>query len=868
MPVIPAQRRDTIEGFNPSSTAPRGERSTRIHGELKGIPRAADLMTIRSLEQTHTVSLPIDTVQHQVATTSYEIVPDTDDPTAAHQEAAADSMRFFEGRYNTNNQSFDKLTKQVINGILSINTGTIELVPRSDGYLGELYVRDGATMVKAPDRKGRLPQPPEPAFWQFAIQGAIQRFDWDDPVRDLAEHVGTMGYGRFARKPIPFSRDELVWLGEDGKEWHPYGFGRVQKVRRLVEIILNQDVSNRKYFPANEVPEGIVNIVEASQEQVQDVREWWNEEIKGERHKVGILGGNGSDIEWMPFRATPEELEFIESQKWYNKLVWYVFGVSANEIGHIEDVNRAASAEQGMAVWRKTTKPLLEVVQNGINTGILPYMEPYDRVDGELRFEWQFDNPEVEQLEREKQHQDLDRGLRTINEVRQERGVSEVPWGDIPDELRAAIARRHPRWALENWGDVPEDDLPDERPSGDLLSFDGSPDGSPTGTREDGTVDVTRGREDPLAHWTRDALRNERWQGDFPPLKGHADELRDDLAPIFAGVGDDLEDVLEDEWPEERLHAGGEQKQPLPDIDSIVESISVAGLLQDVVVDADVEALGVGAEWHADQLEEELEDRDDDLAAELSFDVEDTMARDALERQAAQRMTTVEESVKARVQRSLLDVVEDGGGVNEATQALRETVDELSDSHSRLVSRTETLDSARRGSQAMAESNDVITGKSWHTTNDGRERDWHAAMDGAVVPKEEPFTVPDVGSDRQPSDYPRSTMVVGGDQPYNCRCDQRPVLDEDMPDDASAINQAYDDVLVYRRTDRMAEIADEHQRRGETLADMLERVIQDAGSVNAAVERLGVSKPTLYDWMDRVDVSRDHSQGRQTPIGD
>jgi len=859
MPVYAHETKDSIAGFNGAVSGPRGQRSNRVrYGEIKGVPRVADLISIRALEQTHTVSLPIDTIQQQVSTTPWNIVPDPpagDDATEQHEEAADIAEEFFAGGFNSNAQRFNEWVKQILNGILTVNAGVNELVPAEDGYLAEMYARDGATMSKAPDKHGRLPDPPDPAYWQFSLSGAIKAVNRDRVLRDLADEIGPLGYGRRAHEPIPFSKDEIVWMAEDGKEWHEYGFGRVQKVKNLVEIILNQDLSNKKYFPANEVPEGIVNVVEANQDQVDEIREWWDSEIKGERHKVGILGGNGSDIEWMPFRASPEELEFIESQEWYNKLVWMVFGLNQNEVGDLAEITRPGGSEQYSAkIWHRTTKPLLELIGTAINNQILRSLRVYDRIDGEIEFIWNFDNPDVERMERQQQKEDLQHGLAVPNEIRRDRGKDPLPWGDMPAELRKATFRQFPRWSLEQFTEFDEEDLPDPQPAAPGLGLSATAGGSSLASSTD-----TLGDLDDLPK--NDSLRSDRWQGEFPPLAGHIEELSDDVAVPIEELGDDLEELVEEQFPEEgeeeRYYGaeGSVNKRTLADVNEIVGEIALADRLRDTVIGANAEAMGDSAEWHGDNVEEELRERlddDEDLEIDLRFDVEDTFAREVMEQRAAQNMSTVNESVKSEVKRTLLGVAEDNGNVSDATDALREKIDELSDSHARLVARTETLSSSRMGSQALAETNDVIEGKEWVATSDSRTRSWHSAMDGTVIPKEEEFVVPSVNTNSdeyQPPDYPRSTLEVGGDQPFNCRCGQRPVLDEDMPEEMSAAElNEYEGVLVYESTDRRREIAEEFRQRGETLGDTVERIIDEAGSVNAATEELGLSKPTVYQW--------------------
>lgn len=871
MPTYPVTAKESIEGFNGAAGDVRGQRSTRFSWSTgKGIPRFADLITIRALEKTHTVSLPIDTVQQQVSTTPFSVIPKpgpNESPTTAHEDAAEGAEMWLRRDFNGREETFDQWMKQIVNGILSVNVGATELVPDQAGYVREIYARDGATLTKNPDKHGRLPDPPDPAYWQFSLHSAIEPFSRDRALRDLANEVGPLGYGRRARQPIPFSKDEIMWISEDGKEWHTYGFGRVQKVKNLVEIILNQDLSNKKYFPANEVPEGIVNIVEANSDQVQEVREWWNDEIKGERHKVGILGGDGSEIEWMPFRATPDELEFIESQEWYNKLVWMTFGLNQNEVGDISEITRPGGTEQfASKVFHRTTKPLLELIANAINGQLLPYREEYEAVNGEIEFVWNYDNPEIQRLERQRQNEDLERGLATVNEVRVDRGEDELPWGDLPDELRKSAFRNFPRWALEQFGDFEE--LPDPAPSGpgDLLS---APSPLASSTEPD-PAEVFGSEEDLAASPDEardDSLRNDYWRGEFPPLAGHIDDLERDVAVPFEEVADDLEELVAEEFPDEepedRAGPDGETKGILPDLDDIVGAISLAPRLERIVTEANTEAMGQSAEWHGENLEEELAERldEEELEVELGFDVEDTTAQEILERRSAQKMRGVEDHVKDRVRDTLGTVAagesdEYDANVNGATEALRDKIGELSDSHSRLVARTETLEASRHGSQALAETNDAIEGKEWVATDDNRTRDWHSAMDGVIVGKDEEWTVPKTGDDDQPSDYPRNTYTVGGDQPFNCRCGQRPVISEEMPEKAADVNAKYADVAVYPATDpKKADVAESFARRGETIVDVIERAITETGSKTAAAKELGISKPTLYDWMDALASS-------------
>jgi len=123
-------------------------------------------------------------------------------------------------------------------------------------------------------------------------------------------------------------------------------------------------------------------------------------------------------------------------------------------------------------------------------------------------------------------------------------------------------------------------------------------------------------------------------------------------------------------------------------------------------------------------------------------------------------------------------------------------------------------------------------------------------MDGEVVSKEDSFIVPSVSDSDQPSDYPREAFKVGDDQPFNCRCVQEPVLEEDMPSDVRSLN-ALAGVRAWpvpKDSDRMREVLKLHGEPEVGIGGLLESVEESRGSVNKACEHLGISTATWYQW--------------------
>lgn len=457
MPVLAPGQKGGLNVYNAGNrrgTGPVGERvsffwDTRGHG----VPRFDDLVTIRALETTHTVSLPMDVVKAQITTTPFLVRPRVDNPTTKHQRACDEITTWLNGGFNPNRESFDHLLKQWVGDILSIDAGVLELVPDEKGWLSEMYARDGATFTKALDQHGRFPPAgsDNPAYWQFPMHRHARPLQNAESIEDLIRTTQPLGFGFTWRPPIPFSRDQIVWTEENPASWRAYGYGRVQRVARLTEILVNQDVTNLKHFTANEIPEGVLALAEAGQDGIQRFREYWKDEVQGQQHKLPIVGGK---VEWIPFRAMLSDLQFLESQKWYNQLVWMVWGLNQNEVGDVADVNRSTAQEQATTVWRRTTRPLLELLAQEINNDILPFHPAYRDIAGEVEFTWEMANPDVLREERHRQQEDLEYQVLTINEVRVARGLDPLPWGDMPLEAMRALARAHPEWVAETWGNV------------------------------------------------------------------------------------------------------------------------------------------------------------------------------------------------------------------------------------------------------------------------------------------------------------------------------------------------------------------------------------------------------------------------------
>jgi len=1072
-----------------------GERSSIFYNEsLDGVPRREDLFATRFLGQTSQIQLLKDLIKNQVASTDFQVRPETpedEEPTEEQVQAAESIEQFLDGNFNQNNQSFDDLLKVILDDVLDFDSGVVELVSDNNGYIQQIIPRDGLTFTKNVKDNGLLPSPDadEPAYYQFSLAAHAQNLFSRDrqgiDIREITEQLTALPYSRiFSRETKEFARDQIVWFSESPVSYEPYGFGRTQKVKSVAENMINGDMHRNRFFTDNEYHKGFLKVTgETSQQQKKAIKEQFSESA-GNEYEFNVLGlPEGSD--YVSIDPEPEKMQFLESQKWYTRITMITYGANDAEAGLLENANKGISEQARLNMRRRTTEPLLNMIERKFNDQILPFFREYEQVDGKVKFDFDPEDFLMKQAKTQLIQDKLANGTMTLNEAREELGkepYNEV--GDVPKQVLESYASSNPASAIEELTgvEVQEDESGSENPfenlninleeaqqddddsksvgkdstgqvrqtksfeyevgdfvqwefgggtsqgeiidrtdqEGDSLSaggntftvedsnnalykmqewdeteeeftnnvvkfedelsttgrpeeapetaprnrstetkqtfddypqeavenartaleardneeFDNDECGTRTGweranqldngeslsldtvermhsffERHDGNQEVDEPPKEEDCGWltwkawggraafdwateileeledqeensrsgsgstepakienyreafenkdkvleaTKDALRNEQGFDDVKGIVEHKEEFKDDVAEVFESI--DLDEQLRQEFPDEE-----QDGDLLVNADEIVNSVEFRDRLGSVIETNNLGALEMSAEHHEEDIERETEERltlPDESKVEISFDVIDTFTADIIRQEALSAATEVEGSIKDRLKNEILRGAEEGESIREIRDRITDVKDSISRDHAELVARTETLQSSRKGSQALAESTDLVDGKEWLATDDSRTRAWHDTMDGTIVGKGDLFTVPNVSND-QPNDYPRSVRVVGEDQPFNCRCSQAPVLAEDMPDNVEQLQADFDNVTVdlglptQKNGDcKKLELWRKHSTEDETSFKQFWKRVTDQYSKSEIAEKFEMSKTTVYNWSE------------------
>jgi len=790
MPVFtPYSRKNINVGGDPKAQEPRYFFNTLG----KGVARKEDIVRIRQLETSPAITLPMNIIKTQLAETLWEVRPEEEfKDDEAYKKAANEIADFFDGRFNVNGEAFGSLLCKYAGDMLSIGNGCMEKVwyDGKENTIGQLFVRDSGLFTKNIDEFGQLPSSDskDPAYYQWGggvMSGVLQRDTDSQYLVEYGVAENTYRYRISQLKPVEFNRKDIMWTDLSPRSYDAYSRGLVSDAAILAEISLNALLVNRKSFRDDEVPEGILAIMGAGQDEVSKVIDYWRAEVKGKSHKLPIIGGMDG-VNYTPFRGSMKELQYLESQQWYVKMVWMMFGLNANEVGDIAEVTRPGGTKQfSVDVWRKTTMPLLSKIEHDINRQIMPYLEPYQRMKGGLVFKFKITHPDADDQMRARQDVDLDKGLVTLNQVLVERGEEPVPWGDMPHKLYQTMIDRHPEWFYD-----------------EFITMDNKPEAPPPNTGGGGLFGLQRlPAEGEKKHFPYPMTKSEDMEGldeeQFNDDKELFDIGQDMAKDIEKFIRDELkgtEAEIRDIWPKS-FKKGATAVIPIAEI---LRGIGLAEGIYNRIVEGNREVYRLEFIRQAEEIEDRIEEATGERVEFLPPPINERSTSLRLMLEAAEvRAMSVEQSVREQIGTVLTQAAEENMTIQELTEELDERVDEISQAKSRLIARTEVMGAKRESVQLVAESTNLIAGKQWDSTPGNRTRAWHKAMDGVIVGKYDKFTVPG-GFKGQPKDYPRETYVVGGDQPYNCRCDQRHVLAEDMPSSAVELAARYDNIRLKR----------------------------------------------------------------------
>ena len=164
---------------------------------------------------------------------------------------------------------------------------------------------------------------------------------------------------------------------------------------------------------------------ELSQEEFNRLTAQFESEYKGPENvgKMMLLEGG---LKAKPFTLTPQELDWLVSQKFNRDEICALFGVPLAKVGIVEDVNRANAEALDYTFKENTIDPRLTRLTSKLNLSLVRPIWP------DLYLDYDPVIPKDKEFELKKVEMEFKQGAITINDYLRNKGKDPVSWGSVP----------------------------------------------------------------------------------------------------------------------------------------------------------------------------------------------------------------------------------------------------------------------------------------------------------------------------------------------------------------------------------------------------------------------------------------------------
>ncbi len=401
-----------------------------------GYPRNVNLFEIRRLAATPYVEMCISTIIDEVAAVEWNIIV-SEDFDAESKKAEIEHVEKFFDNPNTNKESFEKILRKVVRDILEVDSGIIVKQFNLKEEMVGIVAKDGATFTKNPDIFGMFTDREELLIDAQILRTQQERNNFASGGVSLSftearTQAAYFQYGWVTGiKPIPFGKREIIWLERHPRTDQFYGRSPMEILADAVQVLIYGIEDNLKYFSDNNIPRGVLGLEDSDADAIKGFEQMWEEKTR-ERDIVGNWRRKPFQMPvinkkptFTRIQFTNAELELIAQQKWFSKMVWASFGVTATELGYTEDAKGMANQIVQSQVFKKRAiNPMLRLLEFHLNKEIISEFD-YEGIE----FKFNLFDVEEERKKADLYEVQLNT-FRTVNEIRKEEGLEEVEDGD------------------------------------------------------------------------------------------------------------------------------------------------------------------------------------------------------------------------------------------------------------------------------------------------------------------------------------------------------------------------------------------------------------------------------------------------------
>jgi hypothetical protein len=426
-----------------------------------GQPRRIDIQEIRALAQSPWVHVCHKTIIDDFAATPWDVVPK--DP-KAFDPTHIDILKKFCETPNTNRETMPDLMRQWGKDILSVDAGVLVKVFDEQSYLADAdenykVSTAKATFVKNVNKEGFiLPGSDnvghmtrsavidiskeivgndgavEKGFKPLKPQGSRNMIEVY--CRDGSTFLADGDYVGFVhrwfqysfklprRAPAVFDRDEISYCKLSPSSYSFYGWSPIQSLEDIIRTLKEAVLYTLTGLTEKGVPDGIISVLDISKVELERLKDYWEKDVKGKQHKFGVLG---RDAKFTNLTVTARDMEMLSTQQWFVRLVMAMHNIDIPVLSLKGEAPKAGSLAILKRERAKAVLPLLQLWEQKWNGEVLSEFGFED-----VEFKFQTYDLDEDKLKRDMDIADVNANILTINEVRTERGLDPVAYGDEP----------------------------------------------------------------------------------------------------------------------------------------------------------------------------------------------------------------------------------------------------------------------------------------------------------------------------------------------------------------------------------------------------------------------------------------------------
>ena len=275
------------------------------------------------------------------------------------------------------------------------------------------------------------------AFWALERDEQGRREIW--PLRpdrmtvlpDRRDYIRGFVYRGAGGMPVAYTADEVVWLRYFNPLDEYAGLSPLAPARLSVDMGGDGLRFNRNFLRNSAQPDFVLlTDAQLTDSEIEEFYHRWEARYRGPQNARRPAVANFiKDIRTLGL--SHRDMDFIRGLRWSLEEVSRAYGVPKPLLSDLERATFANINAAERIFWRNTIVPELRFLEEHLNRMLLPRL-------GYPDLALEFDLAAIEAMQEDensrvnRQMQLLDRGVLTINEVRRQRNLPDVPWGDEP----------------------------------------------------------------------------------------------------------------------------------------------------------------------------------------------------------------------------------------------------------------------------------------------------------------------------------------------------------------------------------------------------------------------------------------------------